>query len=211
MRGFDAPASSHPALVSSFMVSARTAYTVAALGPDPGLHLEVLKDQMTTPRGKALVRVIQASLKQKRVTVSYGSTLLAKRLTFSAATPYATVSPGVHTVTVTASGENATMPLALTADTVHTVVVLDGPSGLKTVDLTDAAGTQVMPTGGAATGLGGTAPRSPADPAPWLLLILAGSLLAATGVVGFGWPRSSGAPGKLQVAARIAKSGRSAM
>lgn len=36
MRGFDAPASSHPALVSSFMVSAKTAYTVAALGPDPG-------------------------------------------------------------------------------------------------------------------------------------------------------------------------------
>src|SRR5271165_5326479 len=47
MRGLGAPASSTPALASSFMVSARTAYTVAALGPDPGLRVEVLKDQMS--------------------------------------------------------------------------------------------------------------------------------------------------------------------
>lgn len=64
MRGFDAPATSHPALVSSFMVSAKTAYTVAALGPDPGLRVEVLQDQTTTPKGQALVRVVQASLKE---------------------------------------------------------------------------------------------------------------------------------------------------
>ena len=79
MRGFDAPAASHPALVSSFMVNAKTAYTVAALGPDPGLRVEVLQDQMTAPRGKTLVRVVQASLKEDRVTVSYGSTLLTKQ------------------------------------------------------------------------------------------------------------------------------------
>ena len=33
MRGFGAPASSKPALTTSFMVSAGTAYTLAALGP----------------------------------------------------------------------------------------------------------------------------------------------------------------------------------
>ena len=160
MRGFDAPASSHPALVSSFMVNAKTAYTVAALGPDPGLRVEVLKDQTTIPRGKTLVRVVQASLKEDRVTVSYGSTLLTKQLTFSSVTPYTAVSPGVHAVEVTASGEHTTMSLGLTADTVHTIVVLDGSSGLKADDLTDAVGTA-----GHAQGRGGHWPwryRAPA-------------------------------------------------
>jgi Domain of unknown function (DUF4397) len=189
MRGFGAPATSHPALVSSFMVSTSTAYTVAALGPDPGLRVEVLKDQMSTPRGKALVRVVQASLKEDSVTVSYGSTLLAKQLTFGSATPYAAVAPGVRTVKVTASGKDASMPLRLTADTVHTIVVLDSSSGLTADDLTDAAGSQIMPKGGAATGFGGTAPQPPASLVPWLLLMLAGSLLTAAGVIGLGWPR----------------------
>ena len=44
MRGFGAPASSKPALTTSFMVGAGAAYTLAALGPDPGLRTEVLKD-----------------------------------------------------------------------------------------------------------------------------------------------------------------------
>ena len=189
MRGFDAPASSHPALVSSFMVNAKTAYTVAALGPDPGLRVEVLKDQTTIPRGKTLVRVVQASLKEDRVTVSYGSTLLTKQLTFSSVTPYTEVLPGVHAVEVTASGEHTTMSLGLTADTVHTIVVLDGPSGLKADHLTDAVGTKAMPEGGTATGLGGTALPPPADLAPWLLMVLAGALLTVAAVIGLCWPR----------------------
>ena len=189
MRGFDAPASSHPALVSSFMVNAKTAYTVAALGPDPGLRVEVLKDQTTIPRGKTLVRVVQASLKEDRVTVSYGSTLLTKQLTFSSVTPYTEVLPGVHAVEVTASGEHTTMSLGLTADTVHTIVVLDGSSGLKADDLTDAVGTEAMPKGGTATGLGGTALPPPADLAPWLLMVLAGALLIVAAVIGLCRPR----------------------
>jgi hypothetical protein len=189
MRGFDASPTSHPALVTSFMVNAKTAYTVAALGPDPGLRVEVLQDQMTTPRGKTLVRVLQASLREDRITVTYGTTLLAKQLTFSSVTPYAAVSPGVDPVEVTASGEHTTMSFGLTANTVHTIVVLDGSSGLKVDDLTDAVGIKAMPKGGAATGLGGTALRPPADLAPWLLLVLAGALLIALGAVGLGWPR----------------------
>jgi len=194
MRGFDAPASSHPALVSSFMVNAKTAYTVAALGPDPGLRVEVLKDQMTTPRGKTLVRVVQASVKVHRVTVSYGTTVLTKQLTFSSVTSYTAVSPGVHAVKVTASGAHANMSLGLTANTVHTIVVLDGSSGLKADDLTDAVGTEAMPKGGTATGLGGTTLPPPADLAPWLPLLLAGALLTAVGVAGLSWPRRTAAP-----------------
>jgi hypothetical protein len=192
MRGFDAPATSRPALVSSFMVTAKTAYTVAALGPDPGLRVEVLADQMATPKGKTLVRVVQASLKQDSVTVSFGSKVLARQLTFSSVTPYTAVSAGAHTVKLTASGIRTTKSLTLTADTVHTIVVLDGPSGLKADELTDAVGTAVMPKGGAATGFGGTAPRSAGDLPLWLLWALAAALVGA-GVIGLARPRPSAA------------------
>src|ERR1700761_9361982 len=138
MRGFDASPSSHPALVSSFMVGAKTAYTVAAMGPDPGLRVETLQDQLTAPRGKTLVRVLQASLKQNRVAVDYGPTSLTKGLTFSSVTPYAAVPAGQQAVKVTAPGVHTSTSLGLAANTVHTIVVLDSASGMKVDDLTDA-------------------------------------------------------------------------
>jgi len=184
MRGFGAPASSPPALITSFMVTVGTPYTVAALGPDPGLRVEVLKDQMATPTGKALVRVVQASLREHLVTVSYGPDVLARQLAFGLATSYKAVSPGAQTVQFTASGEHAATSVKLAADTVHTIVVLDDSSGLKVDALVDAAGSQIMPKGGAAAGFGGTAPRLPTDPAPWLLTIAAGVLLTSGGFTG---------------------------
>jgi hypothetical protein len=184
MRGFGAPSSSKPALTTSFMVSLRTAYTVAALGPDPGLRVEVLRDQMTAPEGKALVRVFQAALKQPQVTVSYGPDVLARQLAFGAATSYIAVSPGDQMVRFAATGADATMPVKLAADTIHTIVVLDDSSGLKIDALTDAVGSQIMPRGGANTGFGGTAPHPPASPLPWLLTIGFGAVLTGVGLTG---------------------------
>src|ERR1700678_6103 len=184
MRGFGAPASSTPALTSSFMVTARTAFTVAALGPDPGLRVEVLKDQMTAPAGHALIRVMQASLKEPTVTVSYGPEVLARQLAFGLATSYTAVSPGAQMVRFTALGEHAAMPVKLAADTVHTIVVLDGPSGLRVDNVTDAVGSQIMPAGGADAGFGGTAPKPPARPAPWLLTIAGRAAADAAGFTG---------------------------
>ena len=195
MRAFGAPASSTPALDTSFMVTARTAYTVAALGPDPGLRVEVLKDQMSPPTGKALVRIVQASLKKHQVTVSYGPDILVRQLAFGVATSYATVSPGVRTVQFTASGAHTAMKLQLAADTVHTIVVLDDPSGLKIDALVDAAGSQIMPKGSTSTGLGGMASSPAADPAPWLLTTAAGALLAAAGFAGLRRSRHAAAAG----------------
>ena len=183
MRGFGAAATSKPALTSSFMVTAGAAYTLAALGPDPGLRTEVLKDQMNAPAGKAIVRVLQASLKQHRVTVSYGPDVLARELSFGAATSYKAVAPGVQTVRFAAPGEHATKPVSLAADSVHTIVVLDDSSGLKVDAVTDAVGSRIMPAGAISAGFGGTAPRPPANPAPWLVMIAAGALLAAAGLV----------------------------
>ena len=184
MRGFGAPESSKPALTTSFMVSSRAAYTVAALGPDPGLRVEVLHDQMTAPAGKALVRVFQASLSEPYVTVSYGADVLARQLAFGAATPYTALSPGEQTVRFNAPGKGAAMPVRLAANTIHTIVVLDDSSGLEVDALTDAVGSKIMPDGGANTGFGGTAPHPPASPLPWLLTIVFGAVLTGVGCTG---------------------------
>ena len=189
MRGFGAPASSTPALTSSFMISAQGAFTVAALGPDPGLRVEVLKDQLTTPGGHALVRVMQASLKEHLVSVSYGPDVLAHQLAFGLATSYVTVSPGKQTVHFTASDEHAAASVDLAGDSSTTIVVLDGSAGLKVDAVTDSVGSRVLPAGGANTGFGGTAAHPAGSPAPWLATIVAGILVTAAGAFALRRPR----------------------
>jgi Domain of unknown function (DUF4397) len=184
MRPVGAPASSPPVVSTSFMVSAGTNYTVASLGPATARRIEVLKDQMAAPKGSALVRVIQASLKQDEVTVSYGGDVLARQLAFGAVTSYMSVPPGTQTVKFSASGQQTTMSVTLAAGSVHTIVVLDGASGLNVGNLTDAVGSSNAPVGGAATGFGGMAPRPAAGSAPWLAALAAGLLLITVGVLG---------------------------
>ena len=181
MRAAGASASSQPVLSTSVTIAAGHAYTVAGMGPESGLRLQVLEDELTTPPGQARVRVIQASLKQQVVNVTLGSTVLASNLKFANVTSYQTVSPGTETVTVSSSGGNAKSSVTLAAGTVHTLVVLDGASGLEVVNLEDASGSGKPPLGGVSTGFGGTVPHGPGSPVPWLVAIGAGSLLALTG------------------------------
>ena len=181
MRAAGASPTSQPVLSTSVTVAAGHAYTVAGMGPESGLRLQVLDDDLTTPPGQALVRVIQASLKEQVVNVSLGSTVLASSLKFADVSPYQAVSPGTETVTVSSGGGDASQSVTLAAGTVHTLVVLDGASGLEIDNLEDASGSGQPPLGGVETGFGGTAPHGPASPAPWLAVIAAGSLLALTG------------------------------
>jgi hypothetical protein len=178
MRGAGASATSQPVLSTSVTIAAGHAYTVAGMGPESGLRLAVLDDDLTTPAGRALVRVIQASLKQQVVKVTLGSSVLASTLKFGNVTSYQAVSPGTQTVAVTGDANSS---VTLAAGTVHTLVVLDGANGLEVVNLEDASGSGKPPAGGVATGFGGTAPHGPGSPAPWLVAIGAGSLLALTG------------------------------
>jgi len=183
MRAAGAPASSQPVLSASITIAAGHAYTAAAVGPRPGLRLQVLTDDLTTPAGKALVRVIQASLKQRTVTVSWDGQQVAAGLAFPAVTSYRAVTPGTERVSVQAGGGDASSPVGLAAGSVHTLVVLDGAGGLEIDNLEDAAGSAQMPAGGAATGFGGTAAHGPASALPWLVAIGAGALLSlAAGV-----------------------------
>jgi hypothetical protein len=181
MRAAGASATSQPVLSTSVTIAAGQAYTVAGMGPESGLRLQVLDDKLTTAPGQAEVRVIQASLKQQEVKVTLGSTVLAGSLKFGTVSDYQPVSPGTHTVTVSAGGTDANSSVTLPAGTVHTLVVLDGASGLEIVNLEDASGSGKPPLGGVQTGFGGTAPHGPGSPVPWLVAIGAGSLLALTG------------------------------
>ena len=182
MRPPGAPASSPPTVSTSFMVSAGSNYTVASIGSASSRRLKVLNDQMAAAAGsKALIRVIQASVKQPQVTVSVGSDVLARELGFGSASSYQSVKPGSPTVTFSAQGGHAAMAVKLTAGSVHTLVVLDGSSGLRIDNLTDAAGSTDRPKGGAATGFGGTAPKAGPGLLPWLGTLAGGLLLAVAG------------------------------
>jgi Domain of unknown function (DUF4397) len=184
MRPVGAPASSPPVVSTNFMVSGGTNYTVASLGPASARRIEVLRDQMAAPKGSALIRVIQASLKQDQVTVSYGGVVLAQQLAFGAVTSYMSVRPGTQTVQFSASGAQISMSVTLAAGSVRTIVVLDSSSGLQVDNLTDAAGSSDEPVGGAATGFGGMASRDPPGSAPWLATLAGGLLLMAVGILG---------------------------
>src|SRR3984957_863629 len=52
MRAAGAKPSSKPVLSTAVDVAAGHAYTVAGLGPESGLRLQVLDDQLTTPTGR---------------------------------------------------------------------------------------------------------------------------------------------------------------
>jgi hypothetical protein len=182
MRPAGASPSSQPVLSTRVAVGAGHAYTVAGLGPESGLRLQVLDDQLTTPPGKSLVRVIQASLRQHRVTFTCGGQIIAARAAFGSVSPYLVSIPaGTWAMQAIGSSSTGTGRWTMAAGTVHTTVVLDSANGLEVVNLADAAGAGKPPAGGVTTGFGGTAGHGPGSPAPWLAVIGAGALLAVGG------------------------------
>src|ERR1700750_1424090 len=181
MRNAGAAASSQPVLSTSVSVKANHAYTVAGMGPENGLPLEVLNDQLPTPSGKSSVRVIQASLKEQTVKFTCGGQAIVPKATFASVSSYQAIPANTWTMQAIGSGSTATDRFNMAAGTVHTMVVLDGANGLEIVNQTDAAGAGQPPAGGVTTGFGGTAGHGPGSPAPWLAVIGAGALVAVTG------------------------------
>src|SRR5690349_9725306 len=171
MRSVGAAATAQPLLSTGFRVSAGQAYTVAGMGPAAGLRLQVLNDTLAVPAGHVLIRVIQASLREHVVSVRITGQMLARKLDFASATPYQAVAAGSTVAHVAGDTEDASLGMSLRADTIHTLVVLDGAGHLRLTDLEDAAGSTTRPEGGAATGLGGMAPRPASSPLPWLAVI----------------------------------------
>ena len=181
MRGAGAPPASKPVLSTAVDITAGHAYTVAGMGPYPQVRLQVIGDRLRTPRGKALVRIIQASLEQDTVTVTAGTTKLASNLKFASVTGFVAVNPGTWAVHAAGSSESTTASIALAAGSIHTIVVLDEPGKLALDDLLDAAGSKVIPAGAPPTGFGGTAARPGAALLPWAAAAAAGLAIALTG------------------------------
>ncbi len=180
MRLAGAAPSAKPVLSTNVLVKAGDAYTIAGMGPASALKLEAFQDQLTTPKGDSLVRVIQASLKEHHVTVTAGADTLARNLAFASISSYLATPPGDLMVHAAGGSETWSGTVNLGAGTIHTLVVLDTSGGLQVNDLIDAAGSSSMPAGGAATGFGGTAPQ-PGSALPWAAALAAGALLLAGG------------------------------
>jgi len=182
MRGAGAAPSSQPVLSNSVRITPDGAFTVAGMGPAKGLRLQVLRDQLTTPPGRSLVRVIQASLRYQKITVMANHRTLARALIFAHVTNYVSTPPGSFDVHVAGMGGKGAADIALASGTIHTLVVLDASGhNLQIANLEDAAGSSVMPAGGAATGFGGTAPAPGPSPVLWVSLVAAGALIATAG------------------------------
>jgi len=177
-------ATSKPAMTVDVTVQSGRSYTVVPLRTNSQSgQLKVLDDSLTTPAGKSLVRVIQAAFDQKSMTFHCSCAPGAPGNIVTNAAPgsvssYAPIPPGDWTMTAAGSSAKASLPVTLTANTVRTEVVVDGPSGVEIVNLTDAVGAGQPPVGGVTTGLGGTAPRGVPAPLPWLAVIGAGALLS---------------------------------
>jgi Domain of unknown function (DUF4397) len=184
IRTAGASATSKPDLSVSVTVQAGRSYTVVPLRTSSQSgQLKVLDDSLTTPAGKSLVRVIQAAVDQKSTTFhcSCGQGAAGNIVTNAppgTVSAYAPIPPGTWTMTATGPSAKASLPITLTASTVRTEVVVDGPSGIDIVNLTDASGAGTPPVGGVPTGLGGTAPQGAASLLPWLAVIGAGVLLS---------------------------------
>jgi hypothetical protein len=193
MRAAGSAASSQPVLTGDVTVGGGKSYTATALSVNGQAQLKVLNDELTTPTGKSLVRVIQASNKQNAVKFHCSCAPgapgdIVTKASSGSVSSYAAIPPGTWTMSATGPSAEANLPVTLADNTVHTEVVIDGSSGLEIVNLVDAAGAGQPPTGGASTGFGGTAAHGPGSPLPWIGVIGAGLLLALTGGI---WLRRS--------------------
>jgi serine/threonine protein kinase len=145
MRAAGSPASSNPVWSVGLTVRAGGAYTVVPLRASAQHgELKVLDNNLTTPKGKSFVRVIQADVNQGQVTFHCSCAAGAPGNITTDAAP-GTVSPqvpipaGTWTMTATGPSEKASLPVTLTAGTVHTEIVISKPGGgIEIVNLVDA-------------------------------------------------------------------------
>jgi hypothetical protein len=182
MRVSGAAATTPPVLSTQVTVGSGGAYTVAGVGKHADLGLRVLNDDLTLPAaGKAKVRIVQASVRAPVMTVSIaGGPVVADSIAFATTTDYLDVPPGHWTLKAQGAGgsPSSTLTATLAAGNVYSLIVLDAKAGngLTAQLRVDAQRTGQVPTGGVATGAGGTSGRRLALPlAAATVLFLAGS------------------------------------
>jgi Domain of unknown function (DUF4397) len=161
MRKENDPPSTQPVITTQVTVDSGGAYTVAGVGRFASLGLRVLTDDLSRPTaGKAKVRIIEASIKAPTIDVSLpDGTVVGSNVPFASTTSYTVIDPGTWNLKFQPkpAGKASTLSATLKSGSVYSVLVLDGPNGLKLQVLDDASGSAAAPDGGVETGVGGEA------------------------------------------------------
>ena len=188
MRTAGSSASSNPVWSVNLTVHPGGTYMVVPLRTSAQSgQLQVIDNNLTTPKGKSFVRVIQADINQNQVTFHCSCAPGAAGNLMTNGSPGTVTSqtpipPGPWTMSATGSGGRGSLVVPLAAGTVHTEVVIAGPNGgVQIVNVLDAAGANQAPVGGASTGFGGTAGPGPGSRLPWLAVIGGGIVLVLAG------------------------------
>jgi len=194
VRPAGSPRSGDPMVRLRGSLDAGSAYTVATVGRKGDLAGLLLPDDMRAAApGTARARVVNAAVGLPPVDVDVaGTTVRFEDLAFSAQTAYRRLPAGRYQVAVRSQGGDgkvlASRALTVKPGTVSSVVLVGGAGKPRELlPLTDAVGTARMPTGGVATGAGGTAPEAAAAEAAasagratwWPLLLLVAPLTVA--------------------------------
>jgi Domain of unknown function (DUF4397) len=180
MRMSGQSATSPAVATTALMLMGSRQYTVAAMGTGTREQFQVIDDSSDVTAGKSAIRILQAA-NATTETADIGQQQVGSDLKFGDITHYQTVAAGTQLVSVSTRNGQATDDLQLSPNSTHTLVVLNGSNGPQISELSDATGTATEPTGGAATGFGGTAPKPLSSPLPWLAMIAGGAVAAVIG------------------------------
>jgi hypothetical protein len=176
------------AFVSTPPVSA----TAATASSHPHGHSASPKPQLLA-RGadRALVRVVQAAQRPRRVTVTLGGQALSRDQIFGSVTPYRAVRAGTWTIRAAGAAEHAATQVTLATGSTTTLIVLASPGHLIVSARQVSAGHAATPKPVAAAPAGPAA-KAGGSAVPWLVLGGTVLLLALAGLARlrqFRWAR----------------------
>lgn len=138
--------------------------------------------QQHHPR-RAMVRVMQAAARPRRVSVTLNHHTLSRDQAFASITPYRSVRPGTWTVRAAGPGERAATRVTLVAGSRTTLVVLGGHRHLAISVAGDPRGAGTVAAGSTPSPPAAATPRpGGGSPVPWLVLGGTGLLLTLAGV-----------------------------
>jgi WD40 repeat protein len=144
VRNAGASAKSNPVWSVSLTVKAGGKYSVVPLrATNQRGQLMVIDNNLTTPAGKSYVRVIQADANQGHVTFHCSCAAGTQGDITANATPgtvskTAAIPAGTWTMTATGPSAMTSLPVTLTAGSVHTEIVIAAPGGgIEIINLVD--------------------------------------------------------------------------
>jgi hypothetical protein len=155
----------------------------ASTGSSDRKALDPLGPSQQYHPGRAMVRVMQAAARPRRVSVTLNHRTLSRNQAFASITPFRSVRPGTWTVQAAGAGERAETRVTLVAGSRTTLVVLGGHRHLAISVAGDPHGAGTVAAGSTPSPPAAATPRPGAgSPVPWLVLGGTGLLLTLAGV-----------------------------